>query len=54
MKNPFEVLRAKEEEILRLRNEIEALKIAAGLLRESGESPSKEKKAEYRQLLQMP
>jgi hypothetical protein len=52
MKNPLEVLRMKEEEILRVRKEIEALKITARLLSESEESS--EKKAEYRQLLQMP
>jgi hypothetical protein len=51
MKNPLEVLRMKEEEILRVRKEIEALKITARLLSES-EQP--DKKPEYRQLLQMP
>jgi hypothetical protein len=51
MKNPLEVLRMKEEEILRVRKEIEALKITARLLSESEES---ERKPESRQLLQMP
>jgi len=32
MKNPYEVLRAKEQELLRVRKEIEALRIAARLL----------------------
>ncbi len=32
MKNPYEVLRMKEQEMLRLRREMEALRIAAGLL----------------------
>ena len=35
MKNLLEVLRMKEEEILRIRREIEALKITARLLNES-------------------
>jgi hypothetical protein len=52
MKSPLEVLRMKEEEILRVRKEIEALKITARLLSESEQSS--EKKSEYRQLLQMP
>ena len=52
MKNPLEVLRMKEEEILRIRKEIEALKITARLLSESEDSH--EKKPDYRQLLQMP
>jgi hypothetical protein len=51
MKNPLEVLRMKEEEILRVRKEIEALTITARLLSESDEL---ERKPEYRQLLQMP
>jgi len=50
MKNPLEVLRMKEEEIQRVKKEIEALQITARLLSDS----EAEKKPEYRQLLQMP
>jgi len=50
MKNPLEVLRMKEEEILRVRKEIEALTITA---RCSAERRVR-RKPEYRQLLQMP
>ena len=32
MKNPYEVLRMKEQELLKVRKEIEALRIAARLL----------------------
>jgi hypothetical protein len=32
MKNPYEVLRIKEQELLRVRKEIEALRVAARLL----------------------
>jgi hypothetical protein len=32
MKNPYDVLRVKEQELLRVRKEIEALRIAARLL----------------------
>ncbi len=32
MKNPYDVLRAKEQELTRLRKEMEALRIAARLL----------------------
>jgi hypothetical protein len=52
MKTIEEVLRIKEEEILRVRKEVEALRIAAGLL--TDQDPDAEKKSEYRQLLQMP
>jgi hypothetical protein len=32
MKNPYEVMRAKEQELLRVRKEMDALRIAARLL----------------------
>jgi hypothetical protein len=32
MKNPYEVLRAKEQELIRVRKEMDALRIAARLL----------------------
>jgi hypothetical protein len=32
MKNPYEVLRTKEQELIRIRKEMEALRIAARLL----------------------
>ncbi|MGO8986950.1 MAG: hypothetical protein ACLPHI_06225 [Terriglobales bacterium] len=32
MKNPFDVLRLKEQELLRVRKEIDALRVAARLL----------------------
>jgi hypothetical protein len=52
MKTVEEVLRIKEEEIERVRKEVEALRIAAGLLND--QDPSADRKPEYRQLLQMP
>jgi hypothetical protein len=53
MKNPFDVLRMKEQEIQRIKQEIEALRITAKLL---GEEPSSsgEAKVEYRQVVNMP
>ena len=51
MKTIEEVLRMKEEQIQRVRKEVEALRIAAGLL--SDQDPE-DHKPEYRQLLQMP
>lgn len=38
MKNPYDVLRAKEQELLRVRKEMDALRIAARLL--GAEDPS--------------
>jgi hypothetical protein len=51
MKTLEEVLRSKEEEIQRVRKEVEALRIAAGLL---NDQDAEDHKPEYRQLLQMP
>jgi hypothetical protein len=53
MKNPLEVLRMKEQEIQRVKQEIEALKIAAKLLGE--ELPSNaEGKSGIRQVVNLP
>jgi hypothetical protein len=37
MKNPFEVLRAKEQEVILVKRQIEALRVAARLLGEGQE-----------------
>jgi hypothetical protein len=39
MKNPYDVLRVKEQELLRVRKEMEALRISARLL--GAEDPAK-------------
>ena len=53
MKNISDVLRIKELEILRVKQEIEALRITAKLL---GEEPSagNDGRVEYRQVVKMP
>jgi hypothetical protein len=50
MKDVVEVLREKEEEIVRVKKEVEALKIAVGLLTEE----KSDHKSDYRHLLQLP
>jgi len=50
MKDVAEVLRAKEEEFVRVKKEVEALKIAVGLLAEE----KSDHQADYRQMLQLP
>jgi hypothetical protein len=53
MKNPLEVLRMKEQEILRVKQEIEALRITAKLIGE--ELPSAgDARVEFRQVVKMP
>ena len=51
MKDVVEVLRMKEEEILRVQKELEALKTVVSLLAEDEKT---EHKSDYRQLLQLP
>jgi hypothetical protein len=52
MKNPLEVLRMKEQEILRVKQEIEALRITAKLLEE--EPPSAGDGSEFRKVVNLP
>ena len=53
MKNPLDVLRMKEQEIARVKQEIEALRLTAKLI---GEEPSSngDGKVEFRQVVSMP
>jgi hypothetical protein len=53
MKNPLDVLRVKEQEIARVKQEIEALRLTAKLL---GDEPSStgDGKVEFRQVVNMP
>jgi hypothetical protein len=53
MKNPYEVLRVKEQQIQKVKKEIEALRIAARLLGAESESGSEEK-TNFRELVEMP
>ncbi len=54
VKNPIEVLRVKEQEILKLRVQIEALKITAQLLSDDGLASQISAKPESRHLVEMP
>ena len=53
MKDPIEVLRMKAQDILRVKQEIEALRITAELL---GEEPSSagDRRVEFRKVVNMP
>lgn len=52
MKDPREVLRAKEQEILKVKKQIEALRIAAALL--ADQTPTTHEKVDLRQVIEMP
>jgi hypothetical protein len=51
MKNPLEVLKMKEQELVRVKNEINALRIAARLL--SDETNGVDQKSDHR-VVEMP
>ena len=53
MKNAYEVLRAKEQELQRVKKEVEALRTIAPLLAESAEKPPNGK-TEIREIVELP
>jgi hypothetical protein len=53
MKNPIEVLRSKEQDLLRVKEEIEALRVAARLLGDETESNG-DGSEDLRQAVKMP
>jgi hypothetical protein len=53
MKNPLEVLRRKEQELLKVKKEIDALRITVRLLGEE-KSPAPHQKMDLRQMVEMP
>ena len=53
MKNPYEVLRAKEVELQRLQKEVEALRMTAELL-DAGESAPEEGKTNLHEMVPLP
>jgi len=54
MKNPVDVLRIKEQEILKIKVEIEALRITARLLSDDGPADAIPTQHDLRQLIEMP
>jgi hypothetical protein len=54
MKNPIDVLRMKEQEILKIKVEIEALRITARLLSDDVPSSPVMQRTETAQLVEMP
>jgi hypothetical protein len=51
MKNPLEVLRTKEQELMKVKKEVEALRITVHLL---GENNQSEEGMNLRQIIEMP
>ena len=54
MKNPYDVLRTKEQELVRVRKEMEALRIAARLMGAEDPAADDESQQKVRQVVEMP
>ena len=55
MKNPYDVLRMKEQELIRVRKEMDALRIAARLLGAEDKNPSNgEGQVQLTRVVEMP
>jgi hypothetical protein len=55
MKNPYDVLRSKEQELMRVRKEMEALRVAARLLGAEDPGAAKgEGQSQLRRVVEMP
>ncbi len=55
MKNPYEVLRAKEQELMRIRKEMDALRIAVRLLEGDDNAAANEKsQPQFNRVVEMP
>jgi len=52
MKNPFEVLRSKEEELARVKEEVAALRVVARML--SDEEHHEDERVDSRRVLELP
>jgi hypothetical protein len=54
MKNPYDVLRTKEQELVRIRKEIEALRIAARLIGAEDPAADGENQSRQHHVMEMP
>jgi hypothetical protein len=54
MKNPYDVLRTKEQELVRIRKEVEALKVVARLLGAEDPAENGDNTPKMRQVVEMP
>jgi hypothetical protein len=53
MKNPFEVLKSKEQEMAKVRKEVDALRIAMRLMGDEN-APAGDSKVDLRSVIEMP
>ncbi len=54
MKNPFEVLKSKEQEMVKVRKEVDALRVTIRLIGDENGGPAAEPKVDLRSVIEMP
>jgi hypothetical protein len=54
MKNPFEVLKSKEQEMVKVRKEVDALRVTIRLIGDENGAPAAEAKVDLRSVIEMP
>jgi hypothetical protein len=54
MKNPFEVLKTKEQEMVKVRKEVDALRVTIKLIGDEAPAPGTDAKVDLRSVIEMP
>jgi hypothetical protein len=54
MKNPFEVLKSKEQEMVKVRKEVDALRVTIRLIGDEKAAAASEAKVDLRSVIEMP
>jgi len=54
MKNPFDVLKTKEQEMVKVKKEVDALRVTIRLIGDENATPSADTKVDLRSVIEMP
>jgi hypothetical protein len=54
MKNPFDVLKSKEQEMVKVKKEVDALRVTIKLIGDEGAPPAADAKVDLRSVIEMP
>jgi hypothetical protein len=54
MKNPFEVLKSKEQEMVKVKKEVDALRVTIRLIGDESTVPAADAKVDLRSVIEMP
>jgi len=54
MKNPFEVLKSKEQEMVKVKKEVDALRVTIRLIGAENAVPAADAKVDLRSVIEMP